>query len=113
MHVSIVMKAGFGKCPAQFVHRGNWDHDVGLGTGEGAIMSVGLGVTVGETGVGVGTGDVSVGTVGSGVGVPRRGSGKKTSAVPQIILSATRALMTRNILLARCALDIRLTHYLP
>ena len=92
---------------------GQTTHDVGLGTGEGTAMSVGLGVTVGGTGNGVGTGRVAVGAVGSGVGDTRCGSGRKTSIVPQIMLSATRALITTNRFRALCALGIRFTHYLP
>jgi hypothetical protein len=112
VRVSIAAKAGFGKCSTQIPSHSGVTHDVGLGTGEGATSGVTPGVAVGGPSVGVGTGCVAVGNAGKGVGETLCGSGKRTRTVPQIMLSATRALMIKNKRRVLCPFDIRLTPYL-
>lgn len=86
---------------------------MGRGTGVGATTIVGVGITVGGTGETVAAG-VGVDEVGVAVGGTRRcGAGRMTSTVPQIILTATRALSTRNSLPPDCRLPKRFTFYLP
>lgn len=87
---------------------------VGFGAGVGATTSVGVGITVGEAGDTVAAAEVGVDEVGVAVGGTRRcGAGKMTRTVPQIMLTATRALSMRNSLPPGCRLPERFTSYLP